>query len=106
MGSRQQTLSRTMYKIASVLLALASLSTSLPQTKFLNCQECIFEMQHLSFLIKQEANVFEAYLTENYCPGLGEFAEQCENEMVGHYTQALFMVVPTESRSTSPPCTR
>ena len=48
-----------MYKIASVLLALASLGTSLPQTKFLNCQECIFEMQHLSFLIKQEANVFE-----------------------------------------------
>ena len=82
-----------MMKIAAIVLAVATLTSSIPQTKFLNCGECIFEMQHLSYLIKQEANLFEAYLTDNYCPGLGEFAEQCENEMVGHYTQALFMVV-------------
>ena len=82
-----------MMKIAAIVLAVATLTSSIPQTKFLNCGECIFEMQHLSYLIKQEANLFEAYLTDNYCPGLGEFAEQCENEMVGNYVQALFMVV-------------
>ena len=80
------TLTTTMLKLV-LLLSVASLGSAL------NCEECVREMHGLSFLIKQGAPAMQAYLTENYCPGLEGHEEQCENDLTRNYIQMLFMVV-------------
>jgi len=72
-------------------LVLAGGCHAAPDPRF-TCSECVDEMHHLGFLVKQGAEAMSGYLAANYCPTLDD-AQDCEASITVFYPYMLSAVV-------------
>merc|ERR1711936_448474 len=84
----------------SFLLCSLAISTVLGQTNppyttedGIACQECVNEMHRFGQLIHDGREAMAGYLAENYCPTLGEHAQDCPENLAGHYPDMVNAVV-------------
>merc|ERR1712088_1114672 len=80
----------TMFTLLLCFLAISSVvvgQTHPPHTTEdgIACQECINEMHRFGQLIHDGRDAMAGYLAENYCPTLGEHAQDCPENLAGHY---------------------
>merc|ERR1711988_486922 len=57
------------------------------------CEECVREMHRFGQLIHDGREAMAGYLAENYCPTLGEHAQDCPENLAGHYPDMVNAVV-------------
>merc|ERR1711915_1012710 len=79
--------------VATCLLALVGASHDEPDLR-MTCEECVYEMEKLGYLIKGEAHDISAYLQEFYCPSVADIdMDRCKEDLAGSYVAMLEMVI-------------
>merc|ERR1719470_123105 len=80
-----------MMKVLLVLVLALAGAYSAPDMRF-SCSECVDEMHHLGYLVKEGAETMTEYLRFNYCPTV-EDSPDCEENLALFYPHMLSVVV-------------
>merc|ERR1711997_50895 len=77
----------------SAFVLLTSVACLLQPANGFSCSECVDEMHKLGWMVKMGAVPIHDYISENYCPTLGDQEDWCEEKVSRYYVGMLFAVV-------------